>query len=144
MTDEVLEVLDRVRGSEPTPEDVRAAADRIAAAGDAAVPPLLGALGEEDEAVLAVAAASLRRLASPALGQRLLGLLRSPRIDDVAKALLLGVMEDAGMDIHDGSLVGSVVDLDGILSEAVRERGEARPLTGGNGGQSPSARGDAG
>lgn len=144
MRDEVLAILEEVRGTEPTPEDVRAAADRIAGAGDAAVPPLLEALAEEDEAVLAVAAASLRRLASPALAQRLLGLLRSSRIGDLAKALVLGVLEDAGMDIHDASLVGSVVDVDGILREAARQGGGARPSTGGNAGHSPSAREGAG
>ncbi len=142
MTDEVLAILDEVRGTEPTPEDVRAAADRIAGVGEAAVPPLLEALAEEDEAVLTVAAASLRRLASPALVQRLLVLLRSSRIDDLAKALVLGVLEDAGMDIHDASLVGSVVDVDGILREAARRGAAVRP-PGGNGGHSPPARGDA-
>ena len=136
MTEQVRTVLGGLRGTDPGPEEVRAAAQRIAAHGDSALAPLLEALGEEDEAILAVAAAALRRLASPSLTQRLLDQLRSPRLDAVAKALLLGVLEDAGMDIHDLSLVAAVVDLEGILADGTGL--EAPPPGGGNGAHTPS------
>lgn len=119
MAGEVVGILESFRGTDPTPQEVAAAADRIATFGGAAVPPLLEALEDEDEAVLAVLAASLRRLTSPALTQRLLALLRSPRLGDLAKAIVLGVLEDAGMDIHDPSLVGAVADLEGFLRSRV-------------------------
>lgn len=114
----IVAILESFRGTDPTPQEVGAAADRIAGVGDAVVAPLLDALGEEDEAVLAVAAASLRRLATPAVTQHLLTLLRSPGVGDLAKALVLGILEDAGMDIHDPSLVGAVADLEGLIASA--------------------------
>ncbi len=119
MIHELSAVLEEFRGTDPSPEAMGAAADRIAAAGPRAVAPLLEALEDEDEAVLAVAAASLRRLASPAVTQRLVTLLRSPRLGDLAKALVLGILEDGGMDISDPSLVGAVADLEGLLRRSV-------------------------
>jgi HEAT repeat protein len=115
MVESIPDILNKVRGTEPTPDEVRAAAGRIADLGEAAVPALLEALAEEDESVLAVVAASLRRLATPAVTQRLVLLLRSPRLGDLAKALVLGVLEDAGMDIHDPALVGAGADLESVL-----------------------------
>ncbi len=135
MWDEVESLLDGVRGAEPAPEEVRAGADRIAALGDAALPSLLGALEEDDEAVLAVAAAALRRLAGPALAEPLLGALRSARLGDLAKALVLGLLEDAGMDLSDPSLVGSVVNLEGVLADGF---GGAQRTQGANGSHGPS------
>ena len=113
--DGIIRILESFHGTDPTPREVGAAADRIAEVGDAAVPSLLEAIQDEDEAVLAVVAASLRRLANPALTQRLLPVLQSPHLGDLAKAILLGVLEDAGMDIHDPALVGAVADLEGLL-----------------------------
>jgi HEAT repeat protein len=136
VNEQVLAILAEVRGTEPGPAEVRAAADRIATIGDSAVPALLEALAEEDEAVLAVAARALRPLASPAVTRQLLGLLRSPDLGDVAKALLLGVLEDAGMDIHDLSLVGSVVDLEGVLADGLAPG--APPPGGGDGARAPT------
>lgn len=131
MHDEVFTILEGMRGTEPTVAEVQAAADRIAALGDAVMPALIEALADEDEAVLAVAAGALRRLPGPVPTQPLMGLLRSSRIGDVAKALLLGILEDAGMDIHDPSLVGAVVDLDSLLMAEA----------GGNGRHAPAAEG---
>ncbi|HEY7678441.1 MAG TPA: hypothetical protein VIG69_15320 [Candidatus Methylomirabilis sp.] len=137
MAESLPDILSKLRGTEPTPEQVCAAADRIADLGEAAVSSLLEALAEEDEAVLAVVAASLRRLATPAVVQRLVLLLRSPRLGDLAKALVLGVLEDGGMDIHDPALVGAVADLEGLLSPppAAAGDGAAGPeaADGGNG-----------
>ncbi len=141
----MLAILDGVRGTEPGPAAVGAAADRIAGFGEAAVPSLLEALEGEDEAVLAVAGASLRRLANPALTQRLVALLRSPRLGDLAKAIVLGVLEDAGMDIHDPSLVGALADLEGFLFSPVPapQGGPAGsqppdPAGGNGGGRAPA------
>lgn len=133
MREDAAEILERLRGTEPGPEAIRAAADRIAALGEPAVPCLLEALGDEDEAVLAVVAASLRRLSSPAVMQRLVTLLRSPRLGDLAKALVLGVLEDGGMDIHDPSLVGTLADLEGMLFSS-RPSPPPTDAAGGNGG----------
>lgn len=140
MGEGILDILSGIRGTEPTPQEVGAAADRIAELGEAAVPLLLEALGEEDEAVLAVAAASLRRLAAPAVTQRLVLLLRSPRLGDLAKALLLGVLEDAGMDIHDPALVGAVADLEGFLfAPPAAAGGAGSPGTAEGGGNGDGA-----
>jgi len=135
LSDDVAAILEAVRGTEPTPAEVRGAAERIAALGDGAVPALLAALSDrdEDEAVLAVAAGALRRLPGPVLTHRLMGLLRSPRIGDVAKALVLGILEDHGMDIHDPAVVGTVVDLEEVLA----------PAPGGNGAPRPAGNGSA-
>ena len=140
MREDIPAILDRFCGTEPTPAEVSAAADRIAGFGEGAVPPLLAALDAEDEAVLAVAAAALRRLANPALMQRLVILLRSPRLGDLAKALVLGILEDAGMDISDPSLVGAVADLEGLLFSSAAgppagpDASHGTDAAGGNGG----------
>ena len=139
MPHEISKILEALRGTDPSPEAVGGAADRIAAAGPGAVAPLLEALEDEDEAVLAVAAASLRRLASPVLTQRLVTLLRSSRLGDLAKALVLGILEDAGMDLSDPSLVGAVADLEGLLLRSVPAPqpgagSQAPEPAGGNGG----------
>ncbi len=146
MIHEISALLEALRGTDPSPEAVGAAADRIAAAGPGAVAPLLKALEGEDEAVLGVAAASLRRLASPALTQRLVTLLRSPRLGDLAKALVLGILEDAGMDITDPSLMGAVADLEGLLLRSVPAPqpgagSQAPEPAGGNGGGRASGEG---
>lgn len=140
MMDGVGSVLDGVRGAEPAQEEVRAAADRIAALGSVALPSLLRALQEEDDAVLAVAAAALRRLASPALAEPLLGALRSARLGDIAKALILGILEDAGMDVSDPALVGNAVDLEGVLADGFSR---APRIQDANGGHGPSGREDS-
>jgi hypothetical protein len=140
MMDAVKSVLDGVRGAEPAPGEVRAAADRIAALGDGALPTLFQALEEDDEAVLAVAAAALRRFPGPALAEPLMGALRSARLGEMAKALVLGILEDAGLDVSDPSLVGSVVDLEGALADGF---GGARRAQGGNGSHAPSAPGES-
>jgi hypothetical protein len=140
MDERVREILAGVRGTEPTPIEAGAAADHIAALGEAAVPALLEALAEEDEAVLAVAAGALRRLPSPALTHRLVGLLRSRHIGDLAKALILGILEDAGLDIHDPALVGPVVDLEGMLipTGPAAPDGNGRRRSGGDGAAAAS------
>lgn len=140
MPHEISTILGALRGTDPSPEAVGAAADRIAGFGEGAVPWLLAALEDEDEAVLAVAAAALRRLANPALTQRLVILLRSPRLGDLAKALVLGILEDAGMDISDPSLVGAAADLEALLFSSTPgppagPEGSHQPdAAGGNGG----------
>jgi HEAT repeat protein len=141
MADGIPDILNKVRGTEPTPDEVRAAAGRIADLGEAAVPALLEALAEEDEAVLAVVAASLRRLATPAVTRRLVVLLRSPRLGDLAKALVLGVLEDGGMDIHDPALVGAGADLESLLfgSPAAAAGGAGDPGAADGGGNGHGA-----
>jgi hypothetical protein len=140
MSDDVWGILEGVRDREPPREEVRAAADRIARLGEDVVPVLLEALEEEDEAILAVAAAALRRLASPEVGRQLIGLLQSSAIDPLAKALVLGVLEQAGMDMRDPSLFGAVLDVEDAVFPPTGEGhgpGETPRSPSGNGETAP-------
>ena len=80
-----------------------------------AIPLLLQQFESEDEEGLAFAASSLRAMEDPSLVPHLLKLLRSPHVSDLAKGLLLNLLEQYGFDIHDPSLIAATIDLRELL-----------------------------
>ena len=80
-----------------------------------AVAFLLGQFESEDEEGLALATSALRAMDDPSLVPRLLNLLRSSRVDALAKGLLLILLEHYGVDLHDQSLIGTSLDVQDLL-----------------------------
>jgi HEAT repeat protein len=90
-------------------------ADEVAAlkeAGAAAVPVLLDQFADTDETLWAVATQALKAWEEPRPIGALVELLRSARIDDLAKALILTVLEAYGLDIDDLDVLGLGIDLE--------------------------------
>jgi len=106
------ERLQQVRGRELTDAEV---ADEVAAlkeAGPAAVPVLLEQFADQDETLWAIATQALKAWEEPRPIEALVGLLRSGGIDDLAKALILTVLEAYGLDIDDLDVLGLGIDLE--------------------------------
>jgi hypothetical protein len=83
-----------------------------------ATPLLLRQFEREDEEGLALATAALRALDDPSIIPRLLALLRAPHVGDLAKGLVLTLLDHYGFDTRDPSLIGASID----LQEALKER----------------------
>ena len=86
------------------------------------IPWLLRQFESEDEGRLAFATSALKVIDDPSLVPLLLKLLRSSNVDDLAKGLLLNLLEHYGLNIHDPSLISASVD----LREAFRGPGAPR------------------
>jgi hypothetical protein len=80
-----------------------------------AVPLLLRQFEGEDEEGLALATAALKALDDPSIIPHLLALLRAPHVGDLAKGLVLTLLEHYGFDTRDPSLIGASLDLLGAL-----------------------------
>jgi HEAT repeat protein len=90
-------------------------ADEVAAlkeAGAAAVPVLLDQFADTDETLWAIATQALKAWEEPRPIEALVALLRSPGVDDLAKALVLTVLEAYGLDIDDLDVLGLGIDLE--------------------------------
>jgi len=115
------ERLQQLRGRELTDAEV---ADEVAAlkeAGAAAVPVLLEQFADQDETLWAIATQTLKAWEEPRPIEALVGLLRSARIDDLAKALILTVLEAYGLDIDDLDVLGLGIDLEEYEVEPGRD-----------------------
>lgn len=104
---ELLEELKRLDlGPEALRQRLRPFLDRRAEA----IPLLLRQFEGEDEEGLALATSALRVMKDPSVVPLLLKLLRSPHVGDLAKGLLLNLLEHYGFDTRDPSLVGASID----------------------------------
>lgn len=88
-----------------------------------AIPLLLRQFESEDEEALALAVSALKAMNDPSLVPLLLNLLRSPRVDSLAKGLLLNLLEYYGFDTRDPSLIGASIDLWEVLEGPGSPRG---------------------
>ena len=77
----------------------------------------------EDEEGLALATSALRAMDDPSVVPILLNLLRSPRMGDLAKGLLLILLDHYGFDINDPSLIGASLDFQDLLKWSGPSRG---------------------
>ncbi|MBI2902987.1 MAG: hypothetical protein HYY12_05300 [Candidatus Methylomirabilis oxyfera] len=80
-----------------------------------AIPLLLRQFESDDEEGLALATSALKALDDPSLIPRLLKLLRAPQVGDLAKGLILNLLEHYGFDTRDPSLVGASINLEEAL-----------------------------
>lgn len=108
----VRERLEELRGRDLSDAEVDAEVRDLLAVGEAAIPVLLEQFTQEDETLLAVATQSLKAWGEPRPVEPLIALLRDPAVDDLAKALILTVLETYGLDVSDPELLGLVIDLE--------------------------------
>ncbi|HZY30219.1 MAG TPA: hypothetical protein VFF86_01120, partial [Candidatus Methylomirabilis sp.] len=76
---------------------------------------LLRQFESDDEEGLALATSALKALDDRSLIPRLLKLLRAPQVGDLAKGLILNLLEHYGFDTRDPSLVGASISLEEAL-----------------------------
>ena len=109
------EALRELKGVDPGSETLRQRLRSLLGEPAQAIPLLLRQFESDDEEALAFATAALRALDDPSIIPGLLGQLRSPHVDDLAKGLLLNLLEHYGFDTHDPSLVGASFDFSAVL-----------------------------
>ena len=104
--------LQQLRGLDLTDAELADEVAALKAAGETAVPVLLEQFADTDETLWAVATQALKAWEEPRPIEALVALLRNARIDDLAKALILTVLEAYGLDIDDPDVLGLGIDLD--------------------------------
>ncbi|OGC01916.1 MAG: hypothetical protein A3G35_00605 [candidate division NC10 bacterium RIFCSPLOWO2_12_FULL_66_18] len=104
--------LESLRGRDLRDAEVDAEVRQLLAVGEAAIPVLLEQFTQEDETLLAVATQALKAWGEPRPVEPLIALLRDPAVGDLAKALILTVLEKYGLDVNDTELLGLGIDLE--------------------------------
>jgi len=104
--EEIRSRLLRLRGQDLSDAAVEEEAAFLKASGAAAIPVLLDLFAGEDETLWAVATQSLKAWDEPRPVEGLLALLHNPRIHDLAKALILSILERYGLDVDDPDVLG--------------------------------------
>lgn len=111
---EISDWLKTLRGRDLTDAEVEAAAERLLANRDQALPILLAQFADpaEDAALLAVATVTLKAWAEPYPIEPLTLLLRSPEVGALGKGLIMSVLERYRIDIDASGLLGVGIDLE--------------------------------
>ena len=109
--EDLRERLEELRGKDLTDAEVEVEVQRLLAVGGPAVAVILNLFTDGDETLLAVASQTLKSWGKPRPVEQLLKLLRDPDVGDLAKALILNVLEKYGLDVDDPELLGLGIDL---------------------------------
>ncbi len=109
---EIRERLEGLRGRDLTDSDVDAEARHLVAVGGPAIQILLDQFLSEDEALLAVATHALKSWPEPRPVEPLILLLRNREVSDLAKALILNILERYGLNVDDPEVFGLSIDLE--------------------------------
>jgi HEAT repeat protein len=112
MREQIRERFDELRGRDLADAEVDAEVRRLLAIGEPAIPIILEQFKDEDETLLAVATQALKAWAEPRPVKPLIALLRNPAVGDLAKALILNVLEKYGLDVDGPELLGLSIDLE--------------------------------
>ena len=112
MKEDLRERLEELRGKDLTDAEVEAEVQRLLAVGGPAVPVILDLFTDGDETLLAVASQTLKSWGEPRPMRQLLKLLRDPDVSDLAKALILNVLEKYGLEVDGPELLGLGIDLE--------------------------------
>jgi len=112
LKDDRHERMEELRGKDLTDAEVEVEVQRLLAVGGPAVPVILDLFIDGDETLLAVASQTLKSWGEPQPVEQLLELLRDPNVSDLAKALILNVLEKYGLDVDDPELLGLGIDLE--------------------------------
>jgi hypothetical protein len=110
--EDLRERLEELRGKDLTDAEVEVEVQRLLAVGGPAVPVILNLFTDGDETLLAVASQTLKSWGEPRPVEQLLELLRDPDVSDLAKALILNVLEKYGLDVDDPEHLGLGIDLE--------------------------------
>lgn len=116
--EEIRERFEALRGRDLTEAEVEAEVQRLLRMGDPAIPVLLDQFADGDETLLAVATQTLKAWGEPRPVEPLIGLLRDPGVGDLAKALILNILEKYGLDVDDPKLLGLSIDLEDYRVES--------------------------
>lgn len=110
--EEIREQLEAFRGRDLSDAQVEAEVRHLLAAGEVAIPVLLEQFKEEDETLLAVATQTLKAWGEPRPVEPLIRLLRDRDVGDLAKALILNILEEYGLDVDRPELLGLSINLE--------------------------------
>lgn len=122
-TSELAEELGELEGVGLPPGALKRPLPSLLDHRDRAIPLLGGLFESEDEERLALATAALKAMNDPSLAPALLKALRSPDVGDLAKGLLLKLLEHYGVDTCDPSLIGASIDLGDVLRKPAAPQG---------------------
>ncbi len=110
--EQIRERFEELRGRDLTNAEVDVEVEHLLAIGETAIPVILEQFTDEDETLLAVATQALKAWGEPRPMEPLIALLRNPAVGDLAKALILNVLEKYGLDVDDPELLGLSIDLE--------------------------------
>jgi hypothetical protein len=110
--EQIRERFDELRGRDLTNAEVDIEVRRLLAIGGPVIPVVLEQFMGEDETLLAVATQALKAWAEPRPVEPLIALLRNPAVGDLAKALILNVLEKYGLEVDDPEILGLSIDLE--------------------------------
>ncbi|HWT79894.1 MAG TPA: hypothetical protein VN648_13995 [Candidatus Methylomirabilis sp.] len=119
-----------LRGRDLTNAEVEVEVRHLLALGAPAIPVILEQFRDEDETLLAIATQSLKVWAEPRPVKPLLALLRNPDVGDLAKALILNILEKYGLDVDDPELLGLSIDLEDYQVDSSGDGGNGREVYG--------------
>ena len=128
-TGEMWEWLETLRGLDLTDAEVEAAATRLLADPERALPILLAQFKDpaEDPALLAVTTAALKGWAAPYPVNALTLLVRSKDVGALGKALIMIVLERYGLAVDNPDVFGVGINLDEYEIDAtLGERGASQ------------------
>jgi HEAT repeat protein len=110
--EQIRERFEELRGRDLTNAEVDVEVEHLLAIGETAIPVILEQFTDEDETLLAVATQALKAWGEPRPMEPLIALLRNRAVGDLAKALILNVLEKYGLDVDDPELLGLSIDLE--------------------------------
>ena len=117
-----------LRGRDLTDAELEVEVRHLLALGAPAIPVILEQFRDEDESLLAIATQSLKVWAEPRPVEPLLALLRNPDVGDLAKALILNILEKYGLDVDDPQLLGLSIDLEDYQVDSSGDGGNGREV----------------
>lgn len=122
--EQIRDRFEELRGQDLTNAEVNVEVQRLFALGEPAIPTILEQFKGEDETLLAVATQALKVWGEPRPVEPLIALLRNPEVGDLAKALILNVLEKYGLDVDDPELLGLGIDLEDYQADSAGDGGE--------------------
>lgn len=113
-TSDFVALLEELKRGDLPPDVLRRRLRSLLDHGAQTIPLLLRQFESDDEEGLALATSALKALDDPSLIPRLLTLLRAPHVGDLAKGLILTLLEHYGFDTRDPSLIAISIDLQAV------------------------------
>ena len=114
-TSDFVALLEELKRGDLPPDVLRRRLRSLLDHGAQTIPLLLRQFESDDEEGLALATSALKALDDLSLIPRLLTLLRAPHVGDLAKGLILTLLEHYGFDTRDPSLIAVSIDLQEAL-----------------------------
>jgi hypothetical protein len=121
--EQIRERFEELRGRDLTNAEVNVEVQRLLTLGEPGIPVILDQFKGEDETLLAVATQALKVWGEPRPVEPLIALLRNPDVGDLAKALILNVLEKYGLDVDDPELLGLSIDLEDYQVDSAGDGG---------------------